>query len=223
MKAVCLLSGGMDSTTLAYVAKDMGYDILALHLNYGQLTEAKERACARTVADLLGAEEFLEIDVGYFSQFGKSALTDPGIAVEDYSEGHAGIPKTYVPFRNANLLAMAVSFAESRDADAVFIGVQSSDYSGYPDCREEFIQAFQRAVDLGTAAGGTIKLMTPFVHMNKTEIVQKGLDLGVPYDQTWSCYTENEVACGTCDSCHFRLEAFRALGIEDPIPYRVRP
>ena len=116
MKAVCLLSGGMDSTTLAYVAKDMGYDILALHLNYGQLTEEKERACARTVAGLLGAEEFLEIDVGYFSQFGKSALTDPTITVEDYKEGEAGIPKTYVPFRTANLLAMAVSFAESRDA-----------------------------------------------------------------------------------------------------------
>jgi len=118
---------------------------------------------------------------------------------------------------------MAVSFAESRDAEAVFIGVQSSDYSGYPDCREEFIQAFQKAVDLGTAAGGTIRLMTPFVHMNKTQIVKKGLDLGVPYEQTWSCYTENEVACGICDSCHFRLEAFEAVGVEDPIPYRVRP
>jgi len=213
----------MDSTTLAYVAKDMGYDILALHLNYGQRTEAKERACAKTVAGLLGAEEFLEIDVGYFSKFGKSALTDPTITVEDYKEGEEGIPKTYVPFRNANLLSMAVSFAESRDAEAVFIGVQSSDYSGYPDCREEFIQAFQKAVDLGTAAGGTIRLMTPFVHMNKTQIVKKGLDLGVPYEQTWSCYTENEVACGICDSCHFRLEAFEAVGVEDPIPYRVRP
>jgi len=223
MKAVCLLSGGMDSTTLAYVAKDMGYDILALHLNYGQRTEAKERACARTIAGLLNAEEFLEIDVGYFSKFGKSALTDPTITVEDYKEGEEGIPKTYVPFRNANLLSMAVSFAESRDAEAVFIGVQSSDYSGYPDCREEFIQAFQKAVDLGTAAGGTIRLMTPFVHMNKTQIVKKGLDLGVPYEQTWSCYTENEVACGICDSCHFRLEAFEAVGVEDPIPYRVRP
>lgn len=223
MKAVCLLSGGMDSTTLAYAAKEMGYEILALHLNYGQRTERKERECARTVARLLGAKEFLEVDVGYFRQFGKSALVDGEIPVKDFREEHAGVPKTYVPFRNGNLLAMATSFAESRDADAIFIGVQSSDFSGYPDCREEFIQAFQQAVDLGTAQEKPIRLMTPFVHMNKTAILKKGLALGVPYEQTWSCYSNNDLACGVCESCHFRLEAFRALGIEDPVPYEVRP
>jgi 7-cyano-7-deazaguanine synthase len=223
MKAVCLLSGGMDSTTLAYVAKDMGYDILALHLNYGQLTERKERECARTVAGLLGAKEFLEVDVGYFRQFGTSALVDEDIPVNDFRDSNGSIPKTYVPFRNGNLLAMATSFAESREADAIFIGVQSSDFSGYPDCREEFIRAFQRAVDLGTAQEKPIRLMTPFVHLNKTEILKRGFELGVPYEQTWSCYSNNDAACGVCESCHFRLEAFRALGVEDPIPYEVRP
>ncbi|MDD3622253.1 MAG: 7-cyano-7-deazaguanine synthase QueC [Methanofollis sp.] len=223
MRAVCLLSGGMDSTTLAYVAQEMGYEILALHLTYGQLTEEKERTCAKTIAGLLGAEEFCEVDVGYFSQFGASALVDPEIPVNDFRKEHEGVPKTYVPFRNGNLLAMAVSYAESRDADAVFIGVQSSDYSGYPDCRLEFIQAFQRAVDLGTAREKPITLMSPFVQMNKTEILRKGLALGVPYEHTWSCYQSSDAACGVCESCHFRLEAFRALGIEDPIPYRKKP
>ncbi|QYZ79196.1 7-cyano-7-deazaguanine synthase QueC [Methanofollis formosanus] len=223
MRAVCLLSGGMDSTTLSYVAADMGYEILALHLTYGQLTEEKERACAKKIAGLLGAEEFCEVDVGYFSQFGASALVDPSIPVKDFrDEEEEGVPRTYVPFRNGNLLAMAVSYAESRDADAVFIGVQSSDYSGYPDCRPEFIEAFQRAVDLGTAREKPITLMTPFVRMNKTEILRKGVALGVPYEHTWSCYQSSDAACGVCESCHFRLEAFRALGIEDPIPYRER-
>ncbi|QSZ67226.1 7-cyano-7-deazaguanine synthase QueC [Methanofollis aquaemaris] len=219
MRAVCLLSGGMDSTTLAYTAAEMGYEILALHLTYGQRTEEKERACAEKIAGLLGAEEFCKVDVGYFSQFGASALVDPSIPVKDFREEQDGVPKTYVPFRNGNLLAMAVSYAESRDADAVFIGVQSSDFSGYPDCRPEFIEAFQRAVDLGTAREKPITLMTPFVRMNKTEILRKGLALDVPYEHTWSCYQNSDAACGVCESCHFRLEAFRALGIEDPIPY----
>ncbi len=219
MKAVCLLSGGMDSTTLAYVAKDMGYDIIALHFTYGQRTEEKERECAKTVARMLDAQEFVEIGLEHFKKIGASSLTDESIPVEEYAGEEEGIPSTYVPFRNANLLAIATSLAEARRAEAIFIGVQTGDYPGYPDCRPEFIEAFQRVVDLGTAADPRITLMTPFVRMTKVDIVRKGLELGVPYEKTWSCYQNNDRACGVCSSCHYRREAFREVGIEDPIEY----
>ncbi|NLA99846.1 MAG: 7-cyano-7-deazaguanine synthase QueC [Methanomicrobiales archaeon] len=219
-RAVCLLSGGMDSTTLAYVAKDMGYEIIALHFTYGQRTEAKERECARTIAGQLGALDFVEIGLEHFKKIGASSLTDTSIPVEECGDEEGGVPNTYVPFRNANLLAIATSLAEARRADAIFIGVQTADYPGYPDCRPEFIEAFQRLVDLGTAADPRITLMTPFVRMSKTEILRTGLALGVPYELTWSCYQENDRACGICSSCHYRMEAFRELGLEDPIEYR---
>jgi len=221
MKAVCLLSGGMDSSTLAYLAKSEGYEILALHLNYGQRTEGKERACAKKIAGLLGAQDFVEVDVGYFALFGASSLTDPAIAVEGFDPARAHIPNTYVPFRNANLLAIATSYAESKDADAIFIGVQSLDYSGYPDCRPQFIDAFQRVIDLGTKETTHIALNTPFISMTKTEILKLGLALGVPYKFTWSCYRNQDKACGTCGSCHFRKEAFAHAGVPDPIGYEV--
>ena len=234
MKAVCLISGGMDSSTLAYVAKDMGYDILALHTSYGQLTEAKELACAQKIAASLDALEFMHIPLTHLKVFGGSSLTDTNLKVhshgEDGGEGNAAesakssanageLPNTYVPFRNSNLLAIATSYAETRNADAIFIGVQSSDYAGYPDCRPEYIEAFQRVIDLGTSDSVHIKLMTPFVRMNKKQILEKGLRLGVPYEHTWSCYRNNENACGTCDSCYYRLKAFNEIGVEDPIPY----
>ena len=221
MKAVCLLSGGMDSSTLAYLAKSQGYDIFALHLNYGQRTEHKERTCAKTIARLLGAKDFVEVDVGYFSTFGTSSLTDKTIAVDTFEPARAHVPNTYVPFRNANLLSIATSYAEARQADAIFIGVQSLDYSGYPDCRPQFIYAFQRVIDLGTREGTHIKLITPFIHFTKTDILREGMKLRVPYEHTWSCYRNEEKACGTCGSCHFRKEAFAAIGIPDPIPYEV--
>lgn len=219
MKAVCLLSGGMDSSTLAYVAKDTGFDILALHLNYGQRTEDKERRCAQKIASLLNAEAFVEISLDYFAQFGASSLTDETIAVEEYDPGRSHMPNTYVPFRNANLLSIATSFAEARGAEAIFIGVQSLDYSGYPDCRPLFIEAFQRVIDLGTKDTTKITLHTPFLRMTKTDILHEGLKLGVPYEHTWSCYRNEDKACGTCGSCHFRKEAFAAVGMRDPIEY----
>lgn len=219
MKAICLLSGGMDSTTLAYVAKDQGYEIYALHVNYGQRTERRELQSAKTIAELLEAKEFIEVNLGYLSQFGDSSLTDRSIEVEEYNESRAGIPNTYVPFRNANLLSIATSFAESRKADAVFIGVQSLDYSGYPDCRPQFIEAFQKVVDTGTREDTHIRLLTPFISMTKRDILERGLSLGVPYQHTWSCYQREDMACGVCGSCHFRKEAFGAAGILDPIPY----
>ncbi|MEI8330895.1 MAG: 7-cyano-7-deazaguanine synthase QueC [Methanomicrobiales archaeon] len=219
MKAVCLLSGGMDSSTLAYLAKSEGYDICALHLNYGQRTESKELASAQKIASLLNAKDFIAVNVGYFSQFGDSSLTDKEIAVESFDPTRAHVPNTYVPFRNANLLSIATSFAEAKDADAIFIGVQSLDYSGYPDCRQQFIEAFQRVIDLGTKDTTTITLKTPFIHMTKTDILNVGMTLSVPYEDTWSCYRNEGKACGTCGSCHFRKEAFAAVGKQDPIPY----
>jgi 7-cyano-7-deazaguanine synthase len=219
MKAVCLLSGGMDSSTLAYVAKSRGYEILALHLNYGQRTERKELKSAKKIASLLNAEAFVEISLDYFARFGASSLTDEKIAVEAYAPERSHLPNTYVPFRNANLLSIATSYAEARGADAIFIGVQSLDYSGYPDCRPQFIEAFQRVIDLGTKDTTKITLFTPFITMTKTDILNEGLKLGVPYEYTWSCYRNEEKACGTCGSCHFRKEAFAAIGKRDPIEY----
>jgi 7-cyano-7-deazaguanine synthase len=219
MKAVCLLSGGMDSSTLAFVAKSRGYDIIGLHLNYGQRTERKELVCAKKIASLLNAGAFIEINLDYFTKFGASSLTDEKIAVEDFDSTRAHMPNTYVPFRNANLLSIATSFAEARDADAIFIGVQSLDYSGYPDCRPQFIEAFQRVIDLGTKDTTKITLFTPFINMTKTDILLEGVRLAVPYEYTWSCYRNEERACGTCGSCHFRKEAFASAGMRDPIEY----
>lgn len=219
MKAVCLLSGGMDSSTLAYVAKSQGYEILALHLNYGQRTQRKELASAKKIASLLDAQAFVEINLDYFTKFGASSLTDKAIAVDTFDPARAHVPNTYVPFRNANLLSIATSFAEAQEADAIFIGVQSLDYSGYPDCRPAFIEAFQKVIDLGTKDTTKITLFTPFIHMTKTDILRTGIRLCVPYEHTWSCYRNEGAACGTCGSCHFRREAFEAAGIRDPITY----
>jgi len=210
----------MDSTTLAYLAKDSGYDIYALHINYGQRTERKELASAKKIAGLLGAREFIEISLDYLRRFGDSSLTDHSIGVEDYDESRACLPNTYVPFRNANLLSIATSFAESRKADAIYIGVQALDYSGYPDCRPQFIEAFQKVIDTGTRDGTSIRLITPFISKTKKDILELGLKLGVPYEHTWSCYQQEDEACGVCGSCHFRQEAFGSLGITDPIPYK---
>jgi 7-cyano-7-deazaguanine synthase len=220
MKAVCLLSGGMDSSTLAYLAKDMGYDIYALHVNYGQRTERRELTAARKIAGLLNAMEFIEVSLDYLRQFGKSSLTDRSVEVEEFDESRAHLPNTYVPFRNANLLSIATSFAESRNAGAIFIGVQALDYSGYPDCRPQFIQAFQKVVDAGTRDDTNIRLITPFISKTKKDILEIGIRLGVPYEYTWSCYQGEDEACGVCGACHFRLDAFREVGIKDPAPYR---
>jgi 7-cyano-7-deazaguanine synthase len=211
----------MDSTTLAYLARSRGYEIYALHVNYGQLTEKKELACARKIASLLGAKEFIEISLDYLAKFGASSLTDHTISVEEYNPERAHLPNTYVPFRNANLLSIATSFAESRGADAIFIGVQALDYSGYPDCRPQFIEAFQQVINLGTRDGTHIELVTPFVGKTKTDILKIGRDLCVPYEHTWSCYRNEEKACGTCGSCHYRKSAFTEAGMKDPIPYEV--
>ena len=222
MKAVCLLSGGMDSSTLAYLARDMGFGIIALHLRYGQPTEDAEYRCAQKIAASLDAEEFFTVNLDYLSRIGGSSLTDDSLTIGDHTGDEGGIPNTYVPFRNANLISIATSLAEARGAEAIFIGVQASDYAGYPDCRPQFIEAFQQVIDTGTADDTTIKLMAPFVNLSKPDILKQGFALGVPYEDTWSCYRSGAPACGTCDSCHYRLAAFREVGREDPIPYERR-
>ncbi|WP_226481580.1 7-cyano-7-deazaguanine synthase QueC [Natrinema amylolyticum] len=222
-RAVVLLSGGMDSATAAAEARERGYEIYCLHTTYGQRTEDRELECARRLADEFDAADFLQIETGHLSAIGDSSLTDDEMAVADADMESDEIPTSYVPFRNANLLAMAVSYAEANDCGAVFIGAHSEDFSGYPDCRPEFFEAFERVVDVGTKPETEISIEAPFVEWSKTDIAERGVELEVPYEHTWSCYRENEPACGTCDACAFRLQAFQTVGVRDPIEYAERP
>jgi len=221
--AVVLVSGGMDSATTAYEARERGYDLHFLHTSYGQNTETRERECAEALRDEMGVCEFLHVETDHLARIGASSLTDDAVAVADADPDDGEIPSSYVPFRNANLLSMAVSYAEATDCGAVFVGAHSEDYSGYPDCRPEFFEAFERMVDVGTKPDTDIDLVVPFVEDSKTDIAERGLDLGVPYDLTWSCYRDDAPACGTCDACAFRLQAFQRLDIADPIEYEERP
>ena len=221
--AVILVSGGMDSATAVYEAVDRGYDPHFLHTSYGQETESKEYKSAKALAEEVGAEEFIHIETDYFSEIGHSSLVDPGMEVADANLEDDAVPDTYVPFRNANLLSIAVSYAEAHDCEAIFIGAHSEDYSGYPDCRPEFFESFQRVVDAGTKAETSIDIVAPFADWSKTEIAARGIELDVPYELTWSCYREEAPACGTCDACAYRLGAFQEIGVEDPIEYLERP
>ncbi|WP_226041069.1 7-cyano-7-deazaguanine synthase QueC [Natrinema sp. DC36] len=222
-RAVVLLSGGMDSATAAAEARERGYEIYALHTSYGQRTEDRELECARRLADEFDAADFLRLETDHLSAIGASSLTDDEMAVDDADLESDEIPSSYVPFRNANLLSMAVSYAEANDCEAVFIGAHSEDFSGYPDCRPEFFEAFETVVDVGTKPETEISIEAPFVDDSKTDIAERGVELEVPYEHTWSCYRENEPACGTCDSCAFRLQAFQTIGVRDPIEYAERP
>lgn len=222
-RAVVLVSGGMDSATAVYEAIERGYEPYFLHTSYGQATEDREYECASRLAEEVDAGDFLHVETEHLAAIGASSLTDDDIEVEDADPDAAGIPSSYVPFRNANLLSMAVSYAEANGCTAVFIGAHSEDFAGYPDCRPAFFEAFQHVIDTGTKPESEIELVAPFVEWSKTEIAERGLDLAVPYELTWSCYRSGEPACGTCDSCAFRLEAFQRAGEQDPIPYRERP
>jgi len=223
-RAVVLASGGMDSATAAYEAQTHGYDHLyLLHTSYGQNTEDREYECASALADHVDAADFLHVETGHLTQIGASSLTDDSMDVTDADTDSDEIPTSYVPFRNANLLSMAVSYAEANDCGAVFIGAHSEDFSGYPDCRPAFFDAFQGVIDAGTKPDTDIDLVAPFVEWSKTDIAERGVELGVPYEDTWSCYRDDEPACGTCDACAFRLEAFQRIGERDPIEYAERP
>jgi len=217
-KALCIMSGGMDSTLVAYIMRTRGYEIVALHFNYGQRTVTKELSCFNTICDDLGVSEKYEIDLDFFKTIGASALTDHSISVP--TEGiEPGVPITYVPFRNGIFLSIATAIAEKEGCEVMAIGVVEEDSSGYPDCRENFIEAFTKAANLGTKETTHIRIEMPLVHLQKSQIVQEALKLGTPLHLTWSCYQSEDNACGVCDSCRLRLRGFELAGAVDPINY----
>ena len=221
--AVILASGGMDSLTAAHVAKDRGYDLYFLHTSYGQQTQSTERECAKQQAKQLGAVDFCEMTMDHLHEIGGSSLTDSGVSVDEADLDSNEVPQSYVPFRNGNLMAMAASYAEVNGCDSIFIGAHSEDFSGYPDCRPQFFDAFQDVVNVGTKGSTKISIQAPFSKWSKTEIVELGVQIGVSYESSWSCYRERETACGTCDACAYRLQAFQNCGVTDPIDYQERP
>ncbi len=216
-RAVVLLSGGMDSCVCAALAV-REHEAAAVHVSYGQRTEERERRAFSEICDRLGIHERLVVRNDALSVIGGSALTDTRIPVPDSRALGHGVPLTYVPFRNAHFLAVAVSWAEVLGADKVYIGAVEPDSSGYPDCRPAYYEAFNEVVRNGTKEG-QITIVTPIIALRKAEIVRRGLELGAPFDLTWSCYTRQDRACGTCDSCVLRLRAFQEAGAVDPIPY----
>ena len=219
-QAVVLLSGGMDSCVCASLAA-RDHDAAALHVSYGQRTEAREQQSFQAICDRLRIHDRLLIKNEALGMIGGSALTDESIAVPRAETAGHDIPVTYVPFRNAHFLAAAVSWAEVLGAQKVYIGAVEPDSSGYPDCRPQYYRAFNEVVKAGTKEGN-IEIITPLIAMGKADIVRLGLELGAPFDLTWSCYSRADQACGVCDSCVLRLRAFQAAGIQDPIPYAAR-
>jgi 7-cyano-7-deazaguanine synthase len=219
--AVVLLSGGMDSLTAAGMARREGLDLAFIHFNYGQRTEEAELRSFGRIADHFGVprERRLVVHTNFFTLVGGSALTDRRLAVPGADLDSRRIPVTYVPFRNAVLLSMAVGWAEILGAEAVYYGAVSQDSSGYPDCRPEFVDAMQALVGAGTRPDTRIRVSAPLVNMSKAEIVKAASEMGLPLMLTWSCYQRNDRACGTCDSCALRLRGFEQAGIPDPIAY----
>lgn len=228
--AIVLVSGGMDSLVTAAIA-NLENAMAFLHLNYGQRTEQRELKAFNDIADFYSVKKRLIVDVKYLKEIGGSALTDEKIEVPTHiphptpDTGIRGqvsnIPITYVPFRNAHLLSIAVSWAEVAGAKKIYIGAVEEDSSGYPDCREVFYKAFEKAIDVGTKPETKIEIITPLIHMKKSAIVKKGVELGAPFQLTWSCYKDNNIACGECDSCRLRLKGFREAGVADPIKYEI--
>ena len=216
-RAVVLLSGGMDSCVCAALAA-REFDAAALHISYGQRTEEREKRAFLEICGRLGIHDRLVVRNEALRAIGGSALTDLNIAVPVSSTIGREIPITYVPFRNAHFLAVAVSWAEVLGAEKIYIGAVEQDSSGYPDCRPDYYRAFNEVVKIGTK-DGRIEIVTPLIKKRKSEIVALGLELGAPLDLTWSCYSREDRACGVCDSCVLRLRAFQEAGAEDPIPY----
>jgi 7-cyano-7-deazaguanine synthase len=226
-KAVVLLSGGMDScvTTAIAVDKHSAGNVALVHASYGQLTQARERQAFEDIAEFYGIRQRLIVQLDHFRAIGGSALTDKRIAVPENALGAPGphgseIPVSYVPFRNAHFLSVAVSWAEAIGAGSVYIGAVAEDSSGYPDCRPEYYRVFQQLVRVGTRPETHIEIVTPVITMRKSEIIRRGVELAAPLHLTWSCYQSQDAACGGCDSCLLRVRAFAEAGVPDPIPYR---
>jgi 7-cyano-7-deazaguanine synthase len=218
--AIVLVSGGMDSCVTAAIAKGENERLAFLHISYGQRTERRERRAFNDIADFYNIEKRLDVSIEYLAQIGGSSLTDEAIEVAEANLGSKEIPTSYVPFRNANMLSIATSWAEGLKANSIYIGAVAEDSSGYPDCRPVFYEAFQRAIDAGTKPDTNITIKTPIIHLSKAEIVRKGLESGAPLGLSWSCYRSEDLACGTCDSCALRLRGFKLAGAEDPIEYK---
>jgi len=225
IQSVVTLSGGMDSTVCAALAvREKGAaHVAALHVSYGQRTEARELRAFTAICERLGIQRRLVVRNQALSQIGGSALTDTTLGVPAAgAEIGANIPITYVPFRNAHFLSVAVSWAEVLGAADIYIGAVAQDSSGYPDCRPEYYEAFNRLIQVGTKEGN-IRIKTPLIALRKVEIVRLGMELNAPFDLTWSCYSRDDRACGSCESCALRLRAFAAAGASDPIPYLASP
>lgn len=227
--AVVAVSGGMDSCVTAAIANEK-FNLAFAHINYGQRTEKRELKAFNDIADYFEVKERLVIDHSHLAEIGGSSLTDKNIEVSkadlnNISNLPAGspVPTSYVPFRNANILSACVSWAEALNAKAVFIGAVYEDSSGYPDCGPDFFSAFEKMIDLGTKPETKIKIETPIIHLSKAEIIKKGIELKAPLHLTWSCYQNEDEACGVCDSCALRLRGFQKAEIEDPINYKTRP
>lgn len=218
--AIVLVSGGMDSCVTAAIAKQENERVAFLHISYGQLTENRERRAFNEIADYYQISERLDISIEHLAKIGGSSLTDKKMEVSDADLESTEIPTSYVPFRNANMLAIAVSWAEVLGANAIYIGAVAEDSSGYPDCRPEFYEAFEKTIDAGTKPDTVIRIKTPIIDLSKAEIVKRGLELNAPLQLSWSCYRNEDLACGTCDSCALRLRGFERAGTTDPIPYQ---
>ncbi len=226
MKAIVLLSGGMDSCVTVAYAINAGFDVHALHVNYGQRTQDRELQAFNDICDHYAITNRLVVDISHLAAIGGSSLTDARIEIEHspLSQRGAGlekkvVPTSYVPFRNANILAIATSWAEVAGASALFIGAVEEDSSGYPDCREIFFRAFEHVINTGTKPGTAIRIETPLISLRKSQIVSLGIELSAPLELSWSCYARQDFACGECDSCALRLRGFAEAGMRDPIPY----
>jgi 7-cyano-7-deazaguanine synthase len=217
-KSVCIISGGMDSATASKITQDLGYEIVAVHFNYHQRTQTRELEAFRAVSDALGAVGRYEIDLPFFGVIGASALTDENIEVPTGGLTD-GVPITYVPFRNGIFLSIATAIAEKEGASIIVIGAVEEDSSGYPDCTEGFLDSFEQTANCGTKHDTSLKIFAPLLHLSKEDIVKKAHEIGVDLALTWSCYKNEEVACGVCDSCRLRLGGFAKAGLKDPIPY----
>jgi 7-cyano-7-deazaguanine synthase len=220
-KAIVLVSGGMDSLVCAGEALKQNHEVSFLHMNYGQKTSARERKSFNDIADFYQIPEQRRkvIDMTFLKQIGGSSLTDESIAVKNYQGDSDVIPDSYVPFRNSIILSLAVSWAEVVGATKLFIGANHEDSPGYPDCRPSYYEAFNKVIQEGTKAGN-IQILTPVISLKKKEIVQRGLELKVPFHLSWSCYKSSDEACGHCDSCALRLRGFKEAGVNDPIGYK---
>ncbi|MEJ2504960.1 MAG: 7-cyano-7-deazaguanine synthase QueC [Ignavibacteriaceae bacterium] len=220
--AVVALSGGLDSCVTAAIA-NREYELAFAHFNYGQRTEKRELKAFSDIGDFYNAEKRLVVDITHLTKIGNSSLTDKNIEVSKADLSNKNIPSSYVPFRNANILSACVSWAEVIQAKAIFIGAVFEDSSGYPDCRPDYFDAFNKVIERGTKPETNIKIITPVIRLSKAEIIKEGKNLNAPFHLTWSCYQNEDEACGVCDSCALRLRGFQQAGIEDPIPYKQKP